>query len=489
MARPKANLVVLDPGSGKARPGAYVTLYLANTLTKAALYADDDVSTLPNPVQANGLGQIAARVEPGLYDISMTWDGAQPTVVEDVNVLPTEIVITTPGDVIVGDAQGHASRLAVGTNGQVFLVINGMPQWGTLGAGSGLPTGSPGSILSYGPTGAISSILPGVQDQALVMAGGQPTWASILAPGSTLPINQPGDLVVGAVSTGAPARLPRGNAGEVLTAQADRVIWANPSSSSAGRGEVTLGLYAYGPPGGTVALLGEKGNQIWIDGAMRTLPNEGATLLPTGLTADTLYFVYAAWVSNAIVLEASTTGWQSPSGFAYKNGDPSRTLVGMVRPILSGGTVQFVNSPRQRFVLQYFRTKPIFATACLTAPRVIPSSTTAVEVHPEIAIEFLSWGFAVDKIDLTGEAIISQGGLLLSTAIVLDGVGKQGLAISTNEVNPVWQNIACGHTDYLAEGYHRATLHAWTNGAAGDTTFWGDAAQLFGCRLTAYIQG
>ena len=84
MARVKVNYVVLDPGSGKARPGAHVTFYDANTLTKTTLYADDDVTTVANPVQANGLGQVSVRVNPGLYDISMTWDGAQPTVVEDV---------------------------------------------------------------------------------------------------------------------------------------------------------------------------------------------------------------------------------------------------------------------------------------------------------------------------------------------------------------------------------------------------------------------
>ena len=33
--RPKLNFVVLDPGSGKARPGAFVTMYASNTLEKA----------------------------------------------------------------------------------------------------------------------------------------------------------------------------------------------------------------------------------------------------------------------------------------------------------------------------------------------------------------------------------------------------------------------------------------------------------------------
>src|SRR4029453_9438309 len=109
MPRPKANLVVLDPGSGKARPGGFVTIYRANTLDLAALFADDDVTSVANPIQANGLGQVSVRLNPGLYDVSMTWDGAQPTVVEDITVITGEIVITSPGALFSATAAAVAT--------------------------------------------------------------------------------------------------------------------------------------------------------------------------------------------------------------------------------------------------------------------------------------------------------------------------------------------------------------------------------------------
>ena len=117
MARPKMNCVILDPGSGKARPGAYVTVYLANTLTKATLYADDDVSTVQSdPGERARAGGGASGS--GVYDISMIWDGAQPTVVEDVLAwTPVEALMTEPGDIIIGGPDGEAVRLPLGTRG------------------------------------------------------------------------------------------------------------------------------------------------------------------------------------------------------------------------------------------------------------------------------------------------------------------------------------------------------------------------------------
>jgi hypothetical protein len=52
MLRPKLNLVIQDPNSGRARPGALVSIYLANTFSLSPLYADDDVTPVPNPVTA-----------------------------------------------------------------------------------------------------------------------------------------------------------------------------------------------------------------------------------------------------------------------------------------------------------------------------------------------------------------------------------------------------------------------------------------------------
>src|SRR4030095_12946142 len=137
MPRPKLNLTVLDPGSGRAQPGAWVSVYAANTLILTTLWADDDISTMANPVQANQLGQVAMRVSPGIYDISMSWDGAQPTIVEDVLAwTPEGSVVTAPGDLLVGTATGP-SALRVGQENQLLVVDQGMPTWRHLASNDG----------------------------------------------------------------------------------------------------------------------------------------------------------------------------------------------------------------------------------------------------------------------------------------------------------------------------------------------------------------
>src|SRR5262245_38206120 len=160
MPRPKINLVIEDPASGRARPGAWTTFYLANTVTLATLYADDDVSTLMNPVQANALGQVAVRVDPGLYDVLASWDGTQPTMVEDILAwVPEGAVLSAPGDLIVGGSGGAPTRLPVGTQGQVLLVDGGVPVWRMLGSGYGMPTGATGALVRYA-AGNLLAVIP-----------------------------------------------------------------------------------------------------------------------------------------------------------------------------------------------------------------------------------------------------------------------------------------------------------------------------------------
>jgi hypothetical protein len=235
MPRPKANLVILDPGSGRARPDAWVTIYLANTQSLAPLYADDDVTTIPNPVQANGLGQVAVRMNPGIYDISMTWDGTAAVLVEDVVLWTPDLAhIIAPGDIVIGGPDGQPIRLPPGQEGDLLHIDAGLPAWGPLGPETGLPAGEAGSLLVYPPVPdppdpslpPLATIAPGTNGQFFVMAGDTPTWATYLPapPGTLLPINQKGDMVIGAPD-GTPARLAVGAENDVLQVTDGTAVW------------------------------------------------------------------------------------------------------------------------------------------------------------------------------------------------------------------------------------------------------------------------
>jgi hypothetical protein len=494
MARPKLNFTVLDPGSGRAQPGAWVSLYLANTLTLATLYADDDVSTLANPVQANQLGQVAMRVNPGVYDVSMTWDGAQPTIVEDVLAwTPEGAVLTTPGDLLVGGAAG-STALHVGQENQILVVDQGMPTWRSLGSNDGAPTAAAGSLLTYASTGLVTPILPGTQDQALAMMGGVPTWVStLIPPGTTLPINQPGDLVVGAVTTGLPARLARGFAGDLLTVGTSGGLEWTPSAQVAGavgRGRGDCYLWSNYPTDSQIHLYRQKGNSIWIDGASRIIPEAGVHLAATGLTPLTTYYIYAAMVGGVMVLEASTTASQEETGLTHKTGDITRTLVGMARPLDQGGTPYFINDEQHRLTLSYFNKSSSAGSGFFRAPRTtsaIASGGLAQEVHAEIRVEFLTWW---DSALLAASGTIKLDGAAgVNAFLALDneGVGSAYMENPGGVVPWEWENFYVPYSRVISEGYHWITIMYLQVGATA--TWSGDANGLQACRTHVILAG
>jgi hypothetical protein len=485
MPRPKANFVVLDPGSGRARPGAWVTFYLANTLEKAPLYADDDLASIGNPVQANGLGQVAVRVEPGLYDVSMSWDGAQPTVVEDVLLwTPEGAVITQPGDLIVGGPTGTPTRLPMGLENEILISHQGIVEWRYLESGVGFPVGTPGSLVGYSAVGQIIAIAPGIQDQALAMQGGIPTWVStLLPPGTTLPISQPGDLVVGAETTGAVARLGRGLTDEVLTVgETGGLVWKTEGAVSRGHGDCWLGLEA-----SVLRLNRSQGSQLWIDGRSRTIPIPGPILAATGLTPDTTYYIYAAWVGGAMVLEASTTGYNQYYGLNAKTGDESRTLVGMARTD-TGASPAWVYTELNRLVMSFFHQSTVSASAFFSAPRSW-SSTTVGEIHSEIRAAFLSWAGTAVQLSVSGLVRNDlSDNITINSYIGLDFIPVGGVSIyvpAMPEGTAQFTNIAATRTATLTEGYHILTLLGQVSAGAG--VWQGDPGGLSCCRTNVLL--
>jgi hypothetical protein len=489
MPRPKMNLVALDPGSGRAQPGAWVSVYLANTLTLTTLWADDDVSTLANPVQANQLGQVAMRVNPGVYDISMTWDGAQPTVVEDVLAwTPESAVLTTPGDLLVGTPGGGTTRLPVGTENQILVVEQGLPAWRGMASQDAAPAATRGSLLTFNDSLSVIPILPGTQDQALAMAGGVPTWVStLLPPGTTLPINQPGDLVVGAVGTGLPARLAAGTEGQLLSVIAPgSVNWVAPGALSRGAGQCQLLLDLAQTPA-RLRLVPHLGNQLWIGTASRSIPDAGLYVAPTGLAINQLYYLYAAWVANAMVLEVSTIGFTNSAGYHYKNGDSTRALVGMAATLDDGtGAPRWVDEEKYRFVVSFFNPLMKTGEAFLASPRTI-TSLTPVEIDPSVRCHFITWDFRGVLMGIHGTAYPTVAVSGFFSYLALDGVIQSGIFNSGITIG-AHLNIHTSVAD-VAIGAGTHTISLWGKMNEGAATWHGDAGGVAACRTYFVLAG
>jgi hypothetical protein len=333
--------------------------------------------------------------------------------------------------------------------------------------------------MVYGTSGGVQVILPGTQDQALAMAGGVPTWVStLLPPGTTLPINQPGDLVVGAVGTGLPARLAVGPPGSVLSVgEPGQVFWspaAEVSGVGPGGGQGRLRV-----EGTNLLLFPYLGNQLWIGDRTRTIPDAGVALGSGGLTVNTNYYIYAAWVSNAMWLEASTTGPTQIGGYYHKTGDTSRALVGFTRVFDIGAGPAWVDTPRFRFVLGLHNQDTLEGGAFFTAPRTT-TSTTPVELEPEIRSHFLAWAPASVVMGLQGVALANTTGTVFNSLLTLDGVPVSGVHVGGAPAGNV-TNVATSVTrSDLAEGFHTISLYGQVN--TGTATWHGEAAGVLSCR-------
>src|SRR6185503_14640432 len=120
----------------------------------------------------------------------------------------------------------------------------------------------------------------------------------------------------------------------------------------------------------------------------KLIPSTAPTLSNSGLTAATLYYIYAFDNAGTLELEASATG-HSPdpdTGVEIQTGDDSRTLVGMV--FMDAGTPgTFVDSTGKRWCLNWFNRRVLDLTGTFSTDRAT-SSTTFVEVNTEIRMQY-----------------------------------------------------------------------------------------------------
>jgi hypothetical protein len=172
-----------------------------------------------------------------------------------------------------------------------------------------------------------------------------------------------------------------------------------------------------------------NGYRLIIDNAVCAIPAAGVTLAVTGLTALTLYYIYAAMSSGAMVLEASTTAYATDSrnGVRVKSGDTTRTLVGLAYPIAGPA---WADSATQRFVLSWYNQKEKLAYRGSLG--TLSTSSTSVTLLSSSYCEFLSWESKAVVGFVGAQALSSGSGSLgigvngtssFTASFYFDGVG------------------------------------------------------------------
>ncbi len=77
--------IVLDT-AGNVVSGASVTVYTANTITKATLYSDNGVTPITNPVTSNSNGRYSFYVADGIYDLAVSGSNITAYTEEDITI-------------------------------------------------------------------------------------------------------------------------------------------------------------------------------------------------------------------------------------------------------------------------------------------------------------------------------------------------------------------------------------------------------------------
>lgn len=214
--------------------------------------------------------------------------------------------------------------------------------------------------------------------------------------------------------------------------------------------------------GGNLLLSPFNGNQMVIDGITYAIPSGGVTLSPSGAGANTTLYIYAYMNAGAMTLEYSATvpAVSTSTGISIKNGDSTRSLVGMAR---TDGI------PAWTLVRSWFNDPGVVVSGVFSASRTITSPTAAfTEFNSEIRCPFLCW--SGEKVSVN-----AAGGGLCNTGSGGDGYGFVAVAFdgSTAEDGPSilgpitsgglasndWLPIApMAIKTGLSEGYHYATL-------------------------------
>jgi hypothetical protein len=232
-----------------------------------------------------------------------------------------------------------------------------------------------------------------------------------------------------------------------------------------------------------------NGDLIKINGVVYQIPSSGiaglsntASCVVNGvaaqaLAANTLYYVYAFNNAGTITADFSTTSHATDStagniGIEVKNGDGTRTLVGMV---FTNGSGQLDDNPTKRNVVSWFNRIRRQGRNAFSANRTT-TSTSFVELNSEIRIEFVIWSDELAIVSINGPLVSSTGSNYVVTSVGFDGTTPEDLAVSWFASGAA--DFPCGFTfpkSGLPEGHHFATVLGKTNTGTGQ---WGDTSSF-----------
>jgi len=234
-----------------------------------------------------------------------------------------------------------------------------------------------------------------------------------------------------------------------------------------------------------------NGCLLTIDNAPQIIPAAGVQLAPTGLTPSTVYYIYAAMVSGAMVLEASTTthAVDARNGVEIKSGDATRTLVGIARA--SSGPIWSVTGATTANTRSWYNDPGVetksFITANAGGSGVYPTFNNLLTS----VIAMNLWANEIGFATIVGSNWFATSAVVIYTGISIDSAApEEGVDVKQSSAVNIPQSISCfanfGPNRALAEGFHSWTAVGATSASGGGALWSGNTSAGAG-RLTLSV--
>jgi hypothetical protein len=204
-----------------------------------------------------------------------------------------------------------------------------------------------------------------------------------------------------------------------------------------------------------------NGQNIIIGGTVQQVPSAGVTLSNAGLSASTLYYVYAYMSAGTMTLEAVTTAHvtQPSNGVEVKSTDSSRTLVGM---IYTNASSQFVDSLTSRTCLNWFNRRLLVGNA--QASNLTFTNTGLAEASTSARILFLAWADEAVYACVDGFLTASNAPYGVSAQSYVDSAAFGPIVTDSIPTTSYNYGYSSGNTNALSEGVHTAQVYAGLSG-------------------------
>ena len=270
-------------------------------------------------------------------------------------------------------------------------------------------------------------------------------------------------------------------AGDIQASTIYEIIVSGSNAVLQGVGEFVVGQCQLTMGGGNLILSRFNGYKLFINNAFRIIPATPLSINSAALAINTTYYIYAYMSGSTMTLEASATvpAEYSVNGVKIKNGDSSRTLVGMGRT--DGAAWAICRS--------WFNDTDNTTSSYFTTDRSTNNTASFTEINSEIRAEFLVWDGQAANISVNGGTLLNMGagdGGYAYYGIAIDGASPQdngcgivGVVVPDNYSSLDWLPLSINTAiSGLSEGYHYATvsgLVVHTSGSGGLLYFNGSA--------------